>query len=55
MKIIDIKDRIDDLLYPELDEVVEKLKDTEIDYFIQHMVSDIQKSIKIWRLKTKNH
>ena len=51
MKSIDIKNRIDALLYPELDGLLENIENNEIEYFIEHMVLDIQRSIHNWKLK----
>lgn len=48
MKVIDIKDRIDDLIYPMFDQIAENLPDDQIDYFIQFMASNTIKSFKEW-------
>lgn len=53
MKVIDVTDRIIELLYPTIDEVVDELEDSEIEYFIEHMVLDIQRSLYNWNLKKK--
>ena len=53
MKVIDIKDRIDDLIYPMFDQVAENLSDEEIDYFIQLMASSTIKSLKEWEKCSK--
>nr|DAI89566.1 MAG TPA: hypothetical protein [Caudoviricetes sp.] len=53
MKTKEILERVLHLINPNLDNTVNKLKDKEIDYFIEHLTQDLEKSLKHWEFKTK--
>ena len=53
MKTEEILERVIHLINPNLDITVNKLKGNEIDYFIEHLIQDLEKSLKHWVFKKK--
>ena len=53
MKTEEILERVVHLITPNLDITVNKLKGNEIDYFIEHLIQDLEKSLKHWVFKKK--
>jgi hypothetical protein len=53
MKTNHIKETINNLIEPKFSEVVTKLKDDEIQYFIHHITRDLHQSIHHWDLIIK--
>ncbi len=51
--VSEIKQRINALLYPHFDEIIENLDYNEVDYFINHIKIDFEKSLKHWEYKQK--
>lgn len=48
-----IKQRLDTLLFPILEDTIKILKPNEVEYFINHMLIAITRAQKEWELKTK--
>lgn len=53
MRTEEILERVLHLINPNLDNTVNKLKGNEIEYFIEHLAQDLEKSLKHWEFKTK--
>jgi len=53
MRTEEILERVIYLINPNLDITVNKLKGNEIDYFIEHLTQDLEKSLKHWEFKSK--
>lgn len=45
-----IIEHISAILYPKVDDVIDNLKDKEIDMFIHFMAIELQQSLKKWEL-----
>ena len=52
MKTEEILERVLYLINPNLDNTINKLKANEIDYFINHLAQDLERSLKHWEFKT---